>query len=115
MWSTLVARLSAPKYESSQLVNSSVKRRGSMIEFWMRQTVKSENNQMHILSTLSMFRKFVGFVSQRLMAIELKHSSEQPFVVALSEKKTIENNILALDIEKWRIAHTFVVYKSDDS
>lgn len=69
---------------------------------------------MHILSTLSMFRKFVGFVSQRLMAIELKHSSEQPFVVALSEK-TIENNILALDIEKWRIAHTIVVYKSDDS
>lgn len=30
-------------------------------------------------------------------------------------KETIKNCFSAVDIKKWRIAHTFVVYKSDDS
>lgn len=56
--------------------------------------------------------KFVEFVSYRLVANDLKHSDK--FIDNFFTKKTIENYISALDIKKWRIAHTTVVYKSDD-
>lgn len=66
---------------------------------------------MHIPSTLSMFLKFVDFVSHRLVENDLKHSDK--VIDELFTKKTIENYFSALDIKKWRIAHTIGVYKSD--
>lgn len=61
-----------------------------------------------------MFLKFVEFVSHRRVANDLKYSDNLLIDEELITKKTIENFILALDIKKWRIAHTTVVYKSDD-
>lgn len=70
---------------------------------------------MHITLTLSMFLKFVDFVSHQTIcgvANDLKQLNNLIDDDSFT-KRTIENYILALDIKKWRIAHTTVVYKSD--
>lgn len=63
-----------------------------------------------------MFLKVVDFASQRCVASELVNLEAHlnRIFTALVSKKTIEKYFSALDFKKWRIAHTFVVSKSDD-
>lgn len=57
------------------------------------------------------------FASHRCVtseSVNLNKSFSDIFVV-IFVKETIEFYFLEVDFKKWRIAHTFVVYKSDDS
>ena len=57
-----------------------------------------------------MFQNLVDCASHRFVASELEITSKRLFI-----SETIENYFSVLDFKKWRIAHTIVAYKSDDS